>query len=89
MEPVFVVGEQHHSMELRFKDRMGETGVVDESFEVAYSGFWEREVRDVVKVVREGPTEDTLFDPDKPLSYLVLKLPEVVPITEIGLDDLF
>lgn len=83
------VNVQYRSMKLRFKDRMGETGVVDEDLEVEYSGLWEQEVRDVVHEAREDTPEDTLYDPSNPLSYLVMKLPEEVPITEVGREDTF
>lgn len=74
-------------MTLRFKDQMGRWGKVTTSLDIEYSGEWKREVKEAVASLKEDPPDDDIFDPDNPLSYLVVELPERAPITEVSRED--
>lgn len=76
-------------MALRFTDKRGQCGRVTESLEVEYSGAWEQEVRDAVADVRQEKPDDDMYEPENPLSYLVMELPESAPITEVAREDIF
>lgn len=71
-------------MTLRFKDERGRLGTVTESLEVEYSGPWEEEVSAVVEEAKGEIPDDVLYDPEDPLSYLVIELPESAPIREVS-----
>lgn len=75
-------------MMVRFTDTIGESGTITDSLAVEYSGVWESRVREVVQNAREETPEDELFDPDNPQTYLIMKLPEEAPITEVRQDGI-
>lgn len=74
-------------MTLRFKDKRGRWGKVTESLEVEYSGPWEEEVSTVVEEAREEEPDNALYDPEDPLAYVLIELPEKAPIREVGRED--
>lgn len=67
---------------LHFTDGHGNGGQISDSLDVTYTGLWEQEVQDFVAGVEVDASDDGIVDLD-PETYLLVELPEVVPIVEI------